>query len=211
MTVSRSHACLAAIGVALAAASVLLGLAVHRTPPPVDTALRDGALSLGPAFGGTAGFVTKLLSPGLAVLTAVALGLRAVLARDVLAFKAGLVLGVSWCTVLVRYGYDRVRPVSFDLPSYPSGHVTAVTAVAFTGLLLCAHLAPRHLRKAVVVGAAAVVLAAACRVVLTMHWFTDTVGAVLGTTGLGLLAALALRLLPAPAEPAVGHGRRVEA
>ena len=37
---------------------------------------------------------------------------------------------------------------------------------------------------------------AACRVVLGVHWVTDTIGAVLAVTGVGLLSACALRLLP---------------
>jgi len=42
----------------------------------------------------------------------------------------------------------------------------------------------------------AVVVTAASRVVLEMHWFTDTVGAVLAVVGVGLVAARALRLVP---------------
>ncbi|MEU4802554.1 phosphatase PAP2 family protein [Actinosynnema sp. NPDC023587] len=191
------RALVAVAGVLLVLASVALGIAVRGTPPGPDVALRDRARELGPAFVGAADVVSFLLSPGMAVVAVVSLGLRALLAREVLVLKAAVLLGVSWCTVLARFGYDRVRPVVFDLPSYPSGHVTAVTAVAFTGVVLCAHLARRHLRTAVVLAVAAVALTAASRVALTMHWFTDTVGAALATTGVGLLAALALRLLPA--------------
>jgi undecaprenyl-diphosphatase len=42
----------------------------------------------------------------------------------------------------------------------------------------------------------AVVLTAVSRIVLRMHWFTDTVGAVTAVVGMGLLAGLALGLLP---------------
>ncbi|MEV0681250.1 phosphatase PAP2 family protein [Actinosynnema sp. NPDC050436] len=192
-----SRAVPAVLGALLVLASVALGIAVRGTPPGPDVALRDRARGLGPGFVQAAELVSFVLSPGLAVIAVVSLGLRAVLAREVLVLKAALLLGVSWCTILARFGYDRVRPVVFDLPSYPSGHVTAVTSVAFTGVVLCAHLARRHLRTAVVLAVAAVALCAAGRVVLTVHWLTDTVGAALATTGVGLLAALALRLLPA--------------
>ncbi|CCH28919.1 phosphatase PAP2 family protein [Actinosynnema sp. NPDC047251] len=204
------RAVLCAIGVALVLASVALGIAVRGGPAGPDVALRDRARELGPLFVQAADVVSFLLSPGMAVITVVSLGLRAILARELLVFKAAVLLGVAWCTILLRFGYDRVRPVVFDLPSYPSGHVTAVTAVAFTGVVLCAHLARRHLRKAVLLAVVAVVLTAASRVALTMHWFTDTVGAALATTGVGLLAALVLRLLPWPGgpRPAGPAGRR---
>ncbi|RKT53257.1 phosphatase PAP2 family protein [Saccharothrix australiensis] len=186
----------AAVGAVLTLASVVLGFSVHRDVPAFDAALRDAAGSCGPDLVSAAAVVSFLLSPGLATIAVVSLVLRALLAGEVLVFKAAVLLGVAWSTILARFAYRRVRPVEYDLPSYPSGHVTAVTAVAFTGVVLCAHLAPRLLRVAVGVAVVAVVLTAASRVVLEMHWFTDTVGAVLATTGVGLLAALALRLLP---------------
>ncbi|WP_433270002.1 phosphatase PAP2 family protein [Actinosynnema sp. CS-041913] len=191
-----TRAVLAGVGLVFALASVVLGFSVHRTIPELDATLHETALALGPNVVPAAAVVSFLLSPGLAVIALLSLTVRAVLARDPLIFKGAVLLAVSWSTVLARYTYDRVRPVEHHLPAYPSGHVTAVTAVAFTGVVLCAHLAPRHVRTAVVLATTAITLTAASRVVLEKHWFTDTVGAVLATTGVGLLATLALRLTP---------------
>ncbi|GAA1345312.1 phosphatase PAP2 family protein [Saccharothrix algeriensis] len=194
---------LGSVGAVLVLASVVLGCSVHREVPGLDAALRGAAGALGPELVAAAAVVSFLLSPGLAVVAVVSLGLRALLAREPLVLRAAVLLSVAWSTVLARFAYDRVRPVEHHLPSYPSGHVTAVTAVVFTGVVLCAHLARRHLRKAVALAVVAVALTAASRVVLDVHWFTDTVGAALATTGVGLLATLPLRLLPV----GVGSGR----
>ncbi|GGP41600.1 phosphatase PAP2 family protein [Saccharothrix coeruleofusca] len=190
----------ALVGVLLAAASVVLGLLVRGEEPGVDRGLHDAALRLGPGFEHAGAVVSFVLSPGLATIALVSLALRAWLARDVLLVKGAVLLGLCWSTVLARHGYQRVRPVDFPKWSYPSGHVTAVTAVAFTGVVLCGWLARRHLGRAVALAVAAVALTAASRVVLRMHWFTDTVGAVLAVTGVGLVVSLALGLLP----PGVG-------
>ncbi|MFI9006372.1 phosphatase PAP2 family protein [Actinosynnema sp. NPDC053489] len=185
------------VGVALALASVVLGLTVRHRPPGVDEWLRHGAVELAPGFVGAATAVSFVLSPGLATIALASLALRAFLAKDLLLARGAVLLAVCWSTVFARYFYQRVRPIEFAKWAYPSGHVTAVTAVAFTGVVLCAWLSRRHLRSAVVLACAAVVLTAASRVVLEMHWFTDTVGAVLGVVGVGLLVSSALRLLPA--------------
>ncbi|MFI9813749.1 phosphatase PAP2 family protein [Saccharothrix variisporea] len=198
----------ACVGAVLALTSVVLGVAVDTAPPGLDSALRGAAVGLGPDFQRAADVVSLVLSPGLATVALVSLVLRAWLARDVLALKAAVLLAVCWASVLSRWFYLRVRPVQYDLPSYPSGHVTAVTAVAVTAVVLCAHLRPALVRPVLAVSAVAVVLCAASRVVLEMHWFTDTVGAVLATTGVGLVAALALGLLPV--SGVAGGGRRVE-
>ncbi|MEJ2857835.1 MULTISPECIES: phosphatase PAP2 family protein [unclassified Saccharothrix] len=198
----------ACVGAVLALMSVVLGVSVDSTPPELDSTLRVAAIGLGPGFERAADVVSLVLSPGLATIALVSLVLRAWLARDVLAFKGAVLLAVCWASVLSRWFYLRVRPVEYDLPSYPSGHVTAVTAVAVTAVVLCARLRPALVRPVVAGAVVAVVLCAASRVVLEMHWFTDTVGAVLATTGVGLVAALALGLLPAARVS--GGGRRVE-
>ncbi|QFZ17394.1 phosphatase PAP2 family protein [Saccharothrix syringae] len=184
------------VGVALALASLVLGLSVHREVPGIDRELHLVATELDPNVTHAAAVVSFVLSPGLATIALLSLALRALLAKDALLLRAAVLLGVSWCTVLARYGYRRVRPVEHPQWSYPSGHVTAVTAVAFTGVVLVGRLAHRYLRHAIALAATAVVLIAAGRVALEVHWFTDTVGAVLATTGVGLVAAHALRLLP---------------
>lgn len=185
-----------AVGLALALASVVLGLSVRREVPVLDRDLHLAAADLGPHFTHVAAVVSFVLSPGLATIALVSLALRALLARDALVLRAAVLLGVSWGTVLARYGYQRVRPIEYPQWAYPSGHVTAVTAVGLTGVVLVGRLARAHLRRAVALAVTAVVLTAASRVVLEMHWFTDTVGAVLAVVGVGLVAARALRLLP---------------
>ncbi|MFT7837342.1 phosphatase PAP2 family protein [Saccharothrix sp. BKS2] len=200
------------IGLALALASLVLGLSVRREVPALDRDLHLAAADLGPAFTHAATVISFVLSPGLATIAVASLALRALLSRDGLVLRAAVLLAVSWSTVLARYGYERVRPIEYPKWAYPSGHVTAVTAVAFTGVVLVVRLARRHLRHAVALAATAVALTAASRVVLEMHWFTDTAGAVLAVVGTGLVTAHVLRLLPPPpaGAAATAAGRRVE-
>ncbi|MFD0202805.1 MULTISPECIES: phosphatase PAP2 family protein [Saccharothrix] len=186
----------ALVGVVLALASMVLGLTVRDEPPWLDEGLRQGAVELGPGFVHASAVVSFVLSPGLATIALISLGLRAFLAKDPLLARGAVLLAVCWSTLFARYWYQRVRPIEFPKWAYPSGHVTAVTSVAFTGVVLCAWLARRYLKVAVALAATAVVLTAASRVVLEMHWFTDTVGAVLAVVGVGLVVARALGLLP---------------
>ncbi|MEU4764560.1 phosphatase PAP2 family protein [Actinosynnema sp. NPDC023794] len=186
----------ALVGVVLALASMVLGVTVREEPPALDEGLHRTAVGLGPGFEHASVVISFVLSPGLATIALISLGLRAFLAKDPLLARCAVLLAACWSTLFARYAYQRVRPIEFPKWAYPSGHVTAVTAVAFTGVVLCAWLARRHLRLAVVLGCAAVALTAASRVVLEMHWFTDTVGAVLAVVGVGLVVAHALRLVP---------------
>jgi membrane-associated phospholipid phosphatase len=184
------------VGVLLVLASVALGFTVRDEPPALDRELHLAAVHLGPDFVHSAAVVSFVLSPGLATIALASLALRALLAKDPLIARAAVLLAVCWSTLFARYAFRRVRPVDFPKWSYPSGHVTAVTSVAFTGVVLCAWLARRHLRLAVALACTAVVITAASRVVLEMHWFTDTVGAVLAVVGVGLVLGRALGLLP---------------
>ncbi|MFD1148318.1 phosphatase PAP2 family protein [Saccharothrix hoggarensis] len=184
------------VGVVLALASLVLGLSVNDDVPALDRDLHLAAVGLGPGFTHAAAVVSFVLSPGLATIALLSLLMRALLAKDVFLLRCAVLLAACWSTLLARHGYQRVRPIEFPKWSYPSGHVTAVTSVAFTGVVLCAWLARRHLKRAVALACAAVALTAASRVVLEMHWFTDTVGAVLGVVGVGLVVARALRLTP---------------
>ena len=164
------------------------------SPTGAPRTIAAGALLTAIAIGGT-----FLLDPyrnfQLATIALLGLGVRAWLAKDPLVFRIAVLLGLCWVTVLFRHAYRRVRPIDFPKWSYPSGHVTAVTALAFTSVVACAWLAHRWLRTVVVLAVTAVVLTAASRVVLRMHWFTDTAGAVTGVVGVGLLAGLALGLV----------------
>ncbi|MFD7653305.1 phosphatase PAP2 family protein [Actinosynnema sp. NPDC059797] len=188
------------VGLVLALSSLVLGLSVRREVPTLDRDLNLAAAELGPNLTHAATVISFVLSPGLATIALTSLALRALLARDALVLRAAVLLAVSWSTILVRYGYQRIRPIEYPQWAYPSGHVTAVTAVAFTGVVLVGHLARRHLGAAIALAVTAVALTAASRVVLHMHWFTDTVGAVLAVLGVGLVTARALRLVP-PGRP----------
>jgi undecaprenyl-diphosphatase len=186
----------ALVGVVLALASMVLGFTVRHEPPGLDQGLHQAAVALGPEFAQSAAVVSFVLSPGLATIALLSLGLRALLAKDPLLAKSAVLLAACWSTLFARHVYQRVRPIEFPKWAYPSGHVTAVTSVAFTGVVLCAWLARRHLRLAVALACTAVLVTAASRVVLEMHWFTDTVGAVLGVVGVGLVVSRALGLVP---------------
>ncbi len=186
----------ALVGVVLALASMVLGVTVRREPPAVDEGLHRAAEGLRPEFEQASAVVSFVLSPGLATIALISLALRAFLAKDPLLARGAVLMAACWSTLFARYGYQRVRPIEFPKWGYPSGHVTAVTSVAFTGVVLCAWLARRYLKVAVAVACTAVALTAASRVVLEMHWFTDTVGAVLAVVGVGLVVARALRLTP---------------
>jgi membrane-associated phospholipid phosphatase len=98
--------------------------------------------------------------------------------------------------------FVRTRPRAYPDFSYPSGHVVAAASTGLAAVLLCVWLAPRLTRWAAGATVVITVLVAVTRLVLGVHWLTDTVGAVLGVLGVGLLTAMSLRLLPGPvSEP----------
>ncbi|MGW4209559.1 phosphatase PAP2 family protein [Lentzea sp. NPDC004789] len=140
-----------------------------------------------------AAFVVSLvLGPTLGWAFAAVLFALAWRRRDVRLWKALVLHALCCATVLTRWLFDRVRPVEHHLPSYPSGHTVAVASVGFTLVVL--------LRRGVLWAALAVLVCGFARVVLEMHWVTDVIGAVLGVTGVGLLAALALGLVTSGRE-----------
>ncbi len=190
---SRLH--LALVGLLLVGLSTTLGVLVRDEVPALDVRLNGYAPLHTRPLTYLAEWISFVLSPGLATIVLLGLAVRSWLAKDPLLFRIAVLLGLCWATVLVRYAYRRVRPIDFPKWSYPSGHVTAVTALAFTAVVACSWLAHRWLRAVVVLAVTAVVLTAASRVVLRMHWFTDTAGAISAVVGFGLLAGLALGLV----------------
>lgn len=136
--------------------------------------------------------VSLVLGPTLGWSFAAVLFVLAWRRRDVRLWKALVLHGVCCATLLTRFLFDRARPVEFHLPSYPSGHTIAVASTAFTLVVL--------LRRGVLWSVAAVLVAGFARVVLELHWTTDVIGAVLGVTGAGLLAAPALGLVTSGRE-----------
>jgi membrane-associated phospholipid phosphatase len=191
-------------GAALVVAFVLLGLVVSGPTPELDRFVADAATD-GWGLRAVASVVTVVLGPILPVVAVLGLLVGAVLVRPRagLLLRAVVLLATCRAVSLVKPLFERARPTT-DYPdfSFPSGHVVSVASVGFTAVVLCAWLARERLRLAVLVSTAAVVLAALCRVILDVHWLTDLVGATLGVLGVGLLTALALRLLPAPNPPA---------
>ncbi|SMD14911.1 phosphatase PAP2 family protein [Lentzea albidocapillata] len=141
----------------------------------------------------TTAFVVSLaLGPTIGWAFAAVLFVLAWRRRDPRLWK-GLALHALCCaTLLTRFLFDRVRPVEYHLPSYPSGHTVAVASAGFTMVVL--------LKRGVLWAVLAVLVAGFARIVLEMHWVTDVVGAVLGVTGIGLLAAMLLGLVTSGRE-----------
>jgi membrane-associated phospholipid phosphatase len=185
---------------------LLLGVLVDDRPPLVDVALADALRGqhTRPA-GQVAGLVTNVLGPVLPFALAAVLLVIAYRRRDLtmLCVKLGIVLVLCRMTSLIaKPVFLRERPREFPDLSYPSGHVVAVATTGFVAVLLCAWTRPHLRRLAVWIAVAATVASALCRVVLGVHWLTDTAGSVLAVGGIGLIAAAGLGLLPLPRDPA---------
>lgn len=183
-----------------------LGVLVHRGPPALDRGIAralQGAWRT--ASGQVAGVISDVLGPILPVLLGCGLLVTALVRyRRGDRWHAGLLLRAAAMLVVCRSisfvgkpMFDRIRPRPYPDFSYPSGHVVSVASAGFVSAVLAAWLAPRMLRKLVPLAMLATALSAASRLALGVHWLTDTVGSVLGVLGLGLLASLVLRLLPA--------------
>ncbi|MGA6166904.1 phosphatase PAP2 family protein [Amycolatopsis magusensis] len=192
-------------GGVLLLAFTVLGLAVRDRPWGLDVALLwalHGEWLDAPGL--VAGVLSNIFGPVLPVALGLAVTVAAVRAyRGGDRVRASLLVRVTVVLVLCRLTsfvfkplFERDRPREYPDLSYPSGHVVSVASTGFAAVLLCAWLAPRLLRRMTLLALAATAVAAACRVVLSVHWFTDTLGAVLAVGGVGLVSAVALRLLP---------------
>ncbi|WP_156096818.1 phosphatase PAP2 family protein [Amycolatopsis jejuensis] len=189
-------------GLVVFAAFFVLGLLVDRQPLQLDLEVANAlrGQEIRPA-GQIAGVLTSVLGPVLPYVLGVVL--VAVVLRDRAQFslcvRLAVVLALCRLTsVAFKPVFMRQRPRVYPELSYPSGHVVSVAATGLVAVLLCAWVLPRFVRWALWCAAVATVLAAACRIVLGVHWVTDTVGAVLAVLGVGLVSASALRLLPGP-------------
>lgn len=185
---------------------VILGLSVDERPPPVDVALADAfrGRHTEPA-GQVAGLATNVLGPVLPFVLGAVLVVLAWRRREltVLCVKLAVVLLLCRMTSLIaKPVFYRERPREFPDLSYPSGHVVAVACTGFVAVLLCAWTRPHLARLAITIAAVATVAGALCRIVLGVHWLTDTAGSVLAVGGVGLIAAAGLGLLPLPKDPA---------
>lgn len=184
-----------------------LGLAVAAHPLGLDLSVAGAFQGL---WRGSLGNVTTVVSD-LFGLVLPAVFMIAVLVGMILAWYRGMLreAGVA-LRVLVVYALSRVvswvgkplfvreRPRVYSEFSYPSGHVVSIASAGLAVVLLCVCLAPALTRWVAPAFGVATVLVAVTRLVLGVHWLTDTVGAVLGVLGIGLISAAALRLLPRP-------------
>lgn len=150
--------------------------------------------------------VSNVLGIALPSMAAIALVLATVLRlyrgyrRDAFVLaRILLVFGLCRLTsVLGKPLFVRARPRSYPEFSYPSGHVTAIASTGVAAVLLCVWFAPRLTRWAALASGLATVVVAATRLVLGVHWLTDTVGAALAVLGVGFVTAGVARLLPGP-------------
>jgi membrane-associated phospholipid phosphatase len=155
----------------------------HELPRPEW--LQDAAFVVGLVLGPTIGWAF-----------AAVLFVLAWKRRDPRLWKALALHALCCATLLTRFLFERVRPIEYHLPSYPSGHTVAVASTAFTLVVLLRRTTWTVALWAVL----AVLVTGFARVVLEMHWVTDVIGAVLGVTGVGLVAALALGLVTSGRE-----------
>jgi undecaprenyl-diphosphatase len=200
----------AAAGVVLIAAFVALGLLVSRQPLAIDVAIADSLRGQyqQPA-GRVAAVVSDILGPVLPPILGVGLLVGAVMRwragnrafTGVLIRLAVVLLCCRLASAVFKPVFVRTRPRDYPDLSYPSGHVVSVTSTGFVAVLLCVWAAPHMARKVAVVFVVATALSAASRIVLGVHWLTDTIGSVLGVAGIGLIAAVVLRVLPGPRDP----------
>ncbi len=179
--------CLAVVGIA--------GVALGDRVPPLDSWIA-GHLYSRPETT-TATIATAVSGVGtllaLAVLLATATGLlrrhRAQGAR--LLPRYGALLTVCLATVSLQAVFQRPGPpLTAQDWTYPSGHVTVLTALTFTAFAISMSLTPRW-RTTVLVGTTVLLVAvAASRITLGEHYLIDVLAALAATTGTGLLGAV---------------------
>jgi membrane-associated phospholipid phosphatase len=189
-------------GFALLGLFLLLGYLVDDSQWFLDTLVSN---ALDGFWLTSAGSVVSVLTDILGPVLPIAMFLMLVVATIRVWRDAWLVNVLLRCIVLLaacravslfKAVFQRDRPRDYVDFSYPSGHVVSVASVAFTSIVLCVWLAPRLLRRVKVIAVVLVVLAATFRVLLDVHWVTDVLGGTVGVTGVGLVVAAALRLLP---------------
>lgn len=187
---------------------IALGISVAKHPLAVDLAV-TGAMQ--GQWRGTVGSVTNVVSDLLGVVVPAAAIIGLLVGAALAWYRGGLRREASLALrVLAVYGATRLtswiakpifvreRPRVYSEFSYPSGHVVAIASTGLAAVLLCRWLAPAITRWAALVFGLATVVVALTRLLLGVHWLSDTVGAVLGVLGIGLLGAVVLRLLPGP-------------
>jgi membrane-associated phospholipid phosphatase len=189
-------------GVALIVVFLLVGLWVRDSVPWIDTAVAN---AVGNSYENdkTVLVLTDIFGPVMPIVVAVAIAALCVIAwlRD-RNWEAGVLLRglilLLACRALSLFKdvFVRARPRVYPDYAYPSGHTVSVASVAFTAVVLCAWLARRALPWVIGLAVVMTAVAATCRVLLGVHWLTDVLGAAIGVTGVGLVVALVLRLVP---------------
>ena len=186
---------------------VALGLAVTAHPLGVDL---DVASAFQGVWRGPVGRFTNVVSDSLGIVLPNVCTLGLVIAAVLCGYRRlhtelGIVLRVLVVFALCRLVsvvdkplFLRARPRAYADFAYPSGHVVAAASTGLAAVLLCVWLVPRAVGWTIGAAAVITVVVAVTRLVLGVHWLTDTVGAVLGVLGVGLAAAAAMRLLPGP-------------
>lgn len=109
--------------------------------------------------------------------------------------RYGALLAACLATVALQAVFQRPGPpLSTQDWTYPSGHVTVLTALTFTAFVISMYLTPRW-RATVLAGRTAMLVAvAASRMTLGEHYLVDVVAALVATTGVGLFATATLGL-----------------
>lgn len=212
-----------AISVALAAIGLVtvtglwIGVTSHGAPIGLDQAWHDvlaqhrvgAATTIALAFNFIGKPVVALIV--LTMVVVVLLVFRRFRSATVLALSAALATG---CSELLKYLVSRPRPLDTVIPedahSYPSGHATIAAVVAVVVALLL------HRWWVWLVAVVWVLLMAASRTYLLVHWLSDTAaGALLGAS-VAVIVWCAVSLVlgrartprhAAPARPVSGnHG-----
>ncbi|QRY40253.1 phosphatase PAP2 family protein [Microbacterium hominis] len=221
------------VGLATVVFLISAGLALRAAPIDADLSRTLNSWHIAGAGQATA-LVYDLFSPVPAiVITIIATGLVwAVSGRIALAIAFAGTVAVTWVPAdIIKIAVARPRPDATLLPhpvdhmpvdpSYPSGHVVFVAAVAVTVVVMLKGSRWRPL--AIVVGALAVVVMAASVSIIGVHYPTDAVASVLWVLGVFPAARLIwVRTImplvpflrdaprPAPAPAVSGPQRRGE-
>jgi membrane-associated phospholipid phosphatase len=186
---------------------VALGLAVTAHPLAVDLSVAGALQGL---WRGELGRVTAVVSDTIGIVLPAVFALTLLVAaalcwyrglrreRDTVLRVLPVLLLSRLTSAIGKPLFLRVRPRAYPEFSYPSGHVVAMTSTGLAAVLLCVWLAPGLTRWVAAASAALTVLVAVTRLVLGVHWLTDTIGGVLGALGVGLVSAAAVRLVPGP-------------
>lgn len=198
MTITRTRWFV--MGLVLLGAFIALGMFVAVHPTTLDSAIANALHGeYEQPLGKVVAWLTDLFGPIMPYAFALGLIVQGLRKRDPLYPKLlGVLALTGYTSTIVKPMFDRARPREYPDLSYPSGHVGSVASTGFVAVLLCVAVAPHLVKRIAALFVAATVLSAAFRIILGVHWFTDTVGAVLGVLSVGSLAAGALQ--PVPAE-----------